>query len=318
MNIGRRSFVALAGTAFVSTTLFGCTSPSSSSKEQAPADNATQPDPLVVTTDKGVVRGALEDGVRVFRGIPFAEPPLGELRFAAPREALAWEGECACLECKEPPLQLDDGTVIGSEDCLYLNLWAPQDASAKNLPVFVFIHGGGYSQGSPSKDMHKGTRFAQDGVVQVNITYRLNGLGFFGSSELEKETGLFGNAGMLDQIAGLEWVQRNIAQFGGDPDNITIGGESAGAFSVSTLIASPRAQGLFKRAILESGNLLGQPIVAPAVPGDVEKAESMTASLMATLKAKNLSDMRALEARDIVAQSSFSMDVIHPSERYFW
>ncbi|MEG0505150.1 MAG: carboxylesterase family protein, partial [Raoultibacter sp.] len=212
MNIGRRSFVALAGTAFVSTTLFGCTSPSSSSKEQAPADNATQPDPLVVTTDKGVVRGALEDGVRVFRGIPFAEPPLGELRFAAPREALAWEGECACLECKEPPLQLDDGTVIGSEDCLYLNLWAPQDASAKNLPVFVFIHGGGYSQGSPSKDMHKGTRFAQDGVVQVNITYRLNGLGFFGSSELEKETGLFGNAGMLDQIAGLEWVQRNIAQ----------------------------------------------------------------------------------------------------------
>jgi len=210
----------------------------------------------VVKTSNGCVRGAAQDALRVFRGIPFAAPPLGALRWKLPqppakwdvRDAMAFGPSCPQLAS---PLNKD---LVSNEDCLTLNVWAPKDAA--QLPVMVWIHGGGLVQGGAAQPTYDGARLAADGkVVLVSINYRLGPLGFFAHPALtaeDTEHHASGNLGIHDQIAALQWVQREIAGFGGDPHDVTIFGESAGAESVCTLMASPLAEGLFARAIIES------------------------------------------------------------------
>jgi len=215
-------------------------------------------DPAVVALETGLVRGVAEGQARAFYAIPFAEPPTGDRRFEPPQQAECWEGELAETTFGARCPQLDgDGNVIGDEDCLTLNVWVPQHAPADGQPrsVMVFIHGGGNIQGSASQQLfdvapiYNARRFAErHGVVAVTIQYRLGPHGFLNLPELP-----YKNLGTRDQIAALQWIQRNIAAFGGDPDNVMIFGESAGAVNTCTLLASPAAAGLFHRALMQSG-----------------------------------------------------------------
>lgn len=215
-----------------------------------------------VPTASGSVSGMEKDDVKVFLGIPFAAPPVGELRWKAPRETNSWTDVRKCVEfgpaCPQPPMFGRKPEKM-SEDCLYLNVWTPADSSRDKLPVMVWIHGGGFAAGTASQAPYNGLNLARKGVVVVSINYRLGILGFLVHPELEKESPdkTSGNYGLLDQIAALQWVKKNIAEFGGDPDNVTIFGESAGAASVTALLMSPPAKGLFHRAIAESGVING-------------------------------------------------------------
>src|SRR5467141_4574419 len=210
---------------------------------------------LAVTTRQGQVRGLVTDGVAAFKGIPYAAPPFGPNRFQPPRPPPSWDGVRDALEYgrvpPQPPYAAPFDQLLGDqglagEDCLNLNLWT-KDPGGRGLPVMVWIHGGAFMRGSGALPTYDGSRFARDGVVCVTINYRLGADGF-----LYLGDGI-ANRGLLDQIAALEWVQENIRAFGGDPARITIFGESAGAFSVATLLSMPRAKGLFQRAIAQSG-----------------------------------------------------------------
>jgi para-nitrobenzyl esterase len=208
-----------------------------------------------VRTQQGVVRGRMVEGVATFKGIPYAAPPFGANRFQPPRPAERWDGVRDALSygptVPKPPYfppfdVLLPEPAISGEDCLNLNIWTP-DVGRAGLPVMVWIHGGAFSNGSGAIPQYDGSRFARDGVVCVTINYRLGTDGF-----LYLDDGI-ANLGLLDQIAALAWVQENIAAFGGDPNNVTIFGESAGAFSISTLLSMPHARGLFRRVIAQSG-----------------------------------------------------------------
>ncbi|MFD7320265.1 carboxylesterase/lipase family protein [Streptomyces sp. NPDC059875] len=210
----------------------------------------------VATTSDGVLRGTLKGGVAAFLGVPYAEAPVGPLRFRAPEAVEPWDGvrdavafgATAPKRPYAPPLDalLPDPDVEG-EDCLNLNVWAPWPRSAGERPVMVWIHGGSLVHGSSSVPVYDGAAFARDGVVLVSLNYRLGieGFGVFPDAPA--------NLGLLDQLAGLAWVRRNIAAFGGDPERVTVFGESAGAISIAALLASPLAKGLFRRAVLQSG-----------------------------------------------------------------
>lgn len=212
-----------------------------------------------VKTEYGWVEGVHENGVYSFKGIPFAAPPVGELRWRPPQPPKSWDGVRKAITFAPASIQ-PDIKVLGyldygmSEDCLYLNIWKP-DSMAENLPVIVWIHGGGFNLGSTSQALSTGEQLAQQGVVVVGIAYRLGMLGFFAHPELsaESEHHVSGNYGLLDQIFALQWVQRNIAAFGGNPKQVTVMGLSAGGQSVNLLAASPLASGLFQRAICMSG-----------------------------------------------------------------
>ncbi len=273
----------------------------------------------VIKTVNGEIEGKSEDGVKKYLGVPFAKPPVGDLRFAPPQPMAEWDGVLNCTEYKNSAVQTEEaqkeGLVYG-EDCLYLNIWTPEKGD--NLPVYIFIHGGAYVSGSPSDQRYDGTVFARDGIIQVNVTYRMNALGFLSSKEGEEAYGSLGNTGTLDQIAALQWVQDNIAAFGGDPQNVTIGGESAGAFSVSNLMESPLAKGLFTRAIMESGNLLGQPITMPLATGNKAQAYDMGERFMEELGVKTLAELRKMPAQEIAEASQFSMNVLEPYPYCFW
>jgi para-nitrobenzyl esterase len=218
---------------------------------------AREPVPAPVKTDLGLVQGKLEEGLTVYRGIPFAAPPVGDLRWRAPQPSAKWEGVRQATQFAPIPVQGQKG----SEDCLYLNVWTPAKSATDRLPVMVYIYGGGFGGGSSSDPWYSGEKLAKKGVVEVNIAYRVGPLGFLAHPELSAETPnhVSGNYGLLDQISALKWVKSNIAAFGGDPDRVTIFGESAGAISVSILCASPLAKGLFERAISESGGSFGPP-----------------------------------------------------------
>lgn len=214
-----------------------------------------------VETSYGSVQGVQQGEVLVWKGIPFAQPPVGALRFRAPQAPQAWAGvrDASQFSQVAPQPPMDAGGLLGrqrepqSEDCLYLNIWSPGTDSARR-PVMVWIHGGSFLTGSGSTPWYDGEAFARHGdVVVVTVNYRLGALGFLYLSELAPEQGMVANCGILDQIAALQWVHDNIAAFGGDPNNVTIFGESAGAMSVGTLMAIPAARGLFQRAILQSG-----------------------------------------------------------------
>ena len=215
----------------------------------------------IVRTAYGLVRGTIQGDAHAFLGIPYAAPPTGRRRYRAPEPPQPWEGERdataygpVCLQVPMPGVFGEFGSPPNApgDDCLNLNVWTP-DAAASGLPVLVWIHGGAFYAGSGIDAVYNGANFARDGVVCVTLNYRLGIQGFGHFAEFFPELAESGNAGILDQIAALEWVRDNIVSFGGDPANVTIAGESAGGMSVGTLLATPRAKGLFRRAVLESG-----------------------------------------------------------------
>ena len=216
--------------------------------------------PAPVMTEYGLVQGVAENDLTVYRGIPFAAPPVGDLRWRAPRPAAKWEGVRPAEKFAPDPYQ-GDGKGNVSEDCLYLNVWTPAKSADDHVPVLVWIYGGGFSFGSTSTPVHNGEHLARKGVVLVSINYRVGPLGFLAHPELSAESPhhVSGNYGLQDMIAGLQWVKKNIAAFGGDPDKVTIFGESAGGIAVSMLCASPEARGLFQGAISQSGGSFGPP-----------------------------------------------------------
>jgi para-nitrobenzyl esterase len=222
--------------------------------------------PPVVRMESGELQGVIADGVAVFKGIPFAAPPVGDLRWRPPQPAARWTGvrqaeefgaDCMQGRFGPPPAAAAGAPAprVPSEDCLFLNVWRPADPPARRLPVMVWIHGGGFMGGSGASPGTSGTQFARQGVVLVTLNYRLGRFGFFAFPALSREhpDETKGNYAYMDQIAALQWVRRNIAAFGGDPGNVTIFGFSAGGVSVHSMLASPQARGLFHKAIVQSG-----------------------------------------------------------------
>ena len=223
--------------------------------------------PQPVRVESGMVQGRLEDGLSVYRGIPFAAPPVGELRWRPPQPVLPWKGVRTASEYGRACMQANPAIANlppPSEDCLFVNVWTPATHANERLPVMVWIHGGGFVAGTPAEQLYHGEWLAKKGVVVVSVSYRLGVFGFLSHPELSSEAKahVSGNYGLLDVIAGLGWVRKNIPAFGGDPERVTIFGESAGAIAVSQLCASPLARGLFWAAISESGGSFG-----PARPG---------------------------------------------------
>ena len=215
----------------------------------------------LVRLQTGQLRGVTSAGVTAFKGIPFAAPPLGDLRWRPPQPVAPWPGVRPAADygadCMQLPFPGDAAPLrtVPAEDCLYLNVWRPAAMSPQPLPVMVWIYGGGYVNGGSSPAIYDGAQFAQGGVVFVSFNYRLGRFGFFGFPGLSAEstTGLLGNYGFMDQIAALRWVQNNIAALGGDPHNVTLFGESAGGGSIHALATSPLAGGLFHKTIVQSG-----------------------------------------------------------------
>jgi para-nitrobenzyl esterase len=232
---------------------------------------AQQPAPVKVA--EGMVQGMIEDGLTVYKGIPFAAPPVGDLRWKAPQPAAKWEGVKQTTKFAPGPIQSGNPPSGKSEDCLYLNVWTPAKSANDKIPVFVWIYGGGFGGGATSEANYSGEKLAQKGVVLVSIAYRVGQMGFFVHPELSKESPnhVSGNYGLLDMVAGLQWIQKNIDKFGGDPKKVTIFGESAGGIAVSMLCASPLAKGLFHGAISESGGSFGPTRATTTYPGENQK-----------------------------------------------
>ena len=264
--------------------------------------------PEPVSTKAGSVVGLVTaDGVvRTFRGIPFAAPPSGELRWREPRPAPAWEGVRQATafgpRCVQGPI-FDDMVFRDqpSEDCLYLNVWTPAHAASERLPVMVWIHGGGFQAGSASEPRQDGERLARKGAVVVGVNYRLGVFGFFAHAGLTAESGrgASGNYGFMDMVAALSWVRDNVAAFGGDPGNVTIFGESAGSFAVSALMAAPPAQGLFHKVIGESGAYF-RPGDAPLAPKTLAQSEEHGATFATLLGADSPAALRAKTADEVL------------------
>ena len=264
----------------------------------------------VVDAPAGAVRGTAEGNLRVFRGIPFAQPPIGPLRWRPPVPIERWKGVRDATEfgpaCYQPPPRLSNIYVGNpmpmSEDCLTLNIWAPADV--RKAPVFFWIYGGALQSGASRDPIYDGKRLAERGVVVVSINYRLGVLGWLAHPELSEESphAISGNYGLLDQIRALSWVKENVSAFGGDPANVTIAGESAGALSVMYLMTSPLARGLFAKAIVESGYMISTPALKAAVHG-APSAEQAGLWLMQKLKQPDIAAMRAMDAAQITASA---------------
>jgi len=268
----------------------------------APGSAHTQPGP-VIDAPAGRIEGQAEGDLRVFKGIPYALPPVGEARWKPPRPMPRWTGTreaiefpAACFQTKPKLSNLYTRDPMPmSEDCLALNIWTP--SNAHDAPVFFWIYGGALAGGASSEPMYDGSRLAAQGVVVVTINYRLGALGWLAHPELSAESplGVSGNYGLLDQIEALQWVRRNIRSFGGNPSNVTIAGESAGALSVMYLMAAPGARGLFGKAIAESAYMISTPELKQRKFGSMPAEESGT-RLGAALQAPNLAALRAMDA----------------------
>ncbi len=269
-----------------------------------------------VMTEGGLIQGTVDGDITVFKGVPFAAPPVGELRWMAPARESSWSGvkgatsyAPACVQVSRALPFLGIEKVDTSEDCLYLNIWTPAKSAGDKLPVMVWLHGGGFTIGSPTLQAYAGDKLAKRGVIVVTVAYRLGALGFLAHPDLSAESAhhVSGNYGLLDMIAGLRWVRDNIAAFGGDPDRVTIFGESAGGAAVSQLAASPLAKGLFQRAICESGGSF-KPASSPPLPGEsmlrLADAEKAGVTFANKVGAKSIRDLRAMSAEDVLKESA--------------
>ncbi len=272
------------------------------------ASTAHAANPLKIKTDKGKVQGTLTtDGqVRVFKGIPYAAPPVGNLRWQPPQPAAKWHGTLAATAFGHHCIQTNPFSDMTfpdpgpSEDCLTLNIWTPANARPGTLPVMVWIHGGGYTAGSASEPRHDGQYLAHHNVVIVTLNYRLGIFGFFTHPDLVAESPhhAAGNYGLLDQAAALTWVHRNITAFGGDPSNVTVFGESAGSFSVSSLMASPLSKGLIAKAIGESGGAFHSNRHSDTTLAEAEQEDASFA--LSAFNTSNIADLRKRSADDLI------------------
>lgn len=264
--------------------------------------------------DSGLIRGVTSSDLNVtmFRGIPYAQPPVGALRWRAPQPVVPWVGVRDCLEPVAVPMrnqgQQDPrdwgyNEIPVQEDCLYLNVWTPAKTADEKLPVMVWIYGGGYVAGDSYQPVFEGTKFASRGVVFVSMNYRLDIFGMFAHPEITAQHRADGctNFGLLDQAAALAWVQRNIAAFGGDPDNVTLFGHSAGAGSVTSQILSPKTEGMFHKAIVMSGGGIGGP--RPIRMATLEEMEQAGLEFQNFLGCSCLDEVRKLDGAAILAKS---------------
>lgn len=264
----------------------------------------------VVTTAHGSLQGVMQGDIHVLKGIRYASPPTGGLRWKPPLPPAAWTGVRAATEfgpaCAQPPSPKGslyaDRPAVMSEDCLFLNIWAPADAA--RAPVMVFIHGGSLRVGNLAGGLYDGSELARHGVILVTVGYRLGVLGYLAHPALTAESphASSGNYGLLDQIAALTWVRENIAAFGGDPDNVTAYGESAGALSIIDLMTSPLARGLFHKVILSSGYLMSHLTLKQASLGQ-PSAEAVGEELARKLGAGDLKALRSMDSGTLVMQS---------------
>ncbi|WP_084419747.1 carboxylesterase family protein [Henriciella litoralis] len=272
----------------------------------ATAPQTPRPDALVSTTS-GTLQGASVEGVDVYRGVPFAAPPVGELRWKAP-QPMSWDGVYQATQDKPACVQplSKDGSPNGggyagpvSEDCLYMNIWAPEDA--ENAPIMLFLFGGGGVVGAGNVPTYDGSAFARDGVVLVTINYRLGALAGFAHPSLTAEASAepSSNFHLLDAIAALEWMKANAASFGGDAENILLFGESAGATMTANLVASPMTEGLFQKAIFESTGSLGAPATPLALAH--ERGAKLASDLGLDGAAATPEELRALDADAIIS-----------------
>jgi para-nitrobenzyl esterase len=261
---------------------------------------------LRVQTANGTLEGTNESGIHSFKGVPFAQPPVGDLRWKEPQPVINWTGVRKADKFGPRAMQLP---VFGdmnfrsngvSEDCLYLNVWTPAQSATDKLPVLVYFYGGGFIAGDGSEPRYEGLSLARRGIVTITVNYRLGIFGFFSHPELTKESPHHssGNYAFMDQAAAIKWVQQNIAAFGGDPKKITIGGESAGSFAVSAMMASPLSKNLFTSAIGESGSLLGTFTAVPLADGEQAGVKFAT-----TINANTLASLRAMAAEDLLKEA---------------
>jgi para-nitrobenzyl esterase len=281
--------------------------------------------PTSVKVEEGLLQGTSEGGLTVYKGIPFAAPPVGDLRWRAPQPAAKWEGVKQADKFAPGPIQAWGAPAGKSEDCLFLNVWSPAKSASDRIPVLVWIYGGGFNGGSTSEPNYSGENLAKKGVVLVSIAYRVGQLGFLAHPELSAENPnhVSGNYGLLDMIAGLQWIQKNIAAFGGDPNKVTIFGESAGGIAVSMLCASPLAKGLFHGAISESGGSFGPPR-PNTFPGENMKrlpdAERAGKAYTDSAKVSSIVEMRKLSPDKLPAIRGLAWPIIDgyviPDDQY--
>lgn len=269
-------------------------------------------EPPIVNAPAGSVRGEAVAGTQVFRGIPFARSPVGELRWRAPLRLPRWRGVrdatqfgAACVQPPSPQTSIYYNVPPAmSEDCLFLNIWAPENA--RNAPVFVWIHGGSLVSGAGSSSYYDGARLAERGIMVVSINYRLGALGYLAHPGLSAESrrNISGNYGLMDQIEALRWIRRNIGAFGGDANNVTIAGESAGALSVMYLMAAPDARGLFHRAIAQSAYMITAPVLRNNPYEGAFSAEAVGVWLASQLGATDIAGLRSMSAEAIVSRAA--------------
>ena len=319
-----KSILCIVLVATFTGTTISCASTSAATKTSPVATKAPKAASIIITK-KGAVQGIFSDDekVEIFAGIPFAKPPVGDLRWREPQEPEPWDGVLAADHFAPMAMQVEfsrfanflvnlyahsknDRTFKGpmSEDCLYLNVWRPSNIDAgvggEKLPVLVYIHGGSLTSGQSWYEKYDGTNLAREGIIVVTVAYRLGVFGYFADKELAAESpnGTTGNYGLLDQIKALEWVSKNIEAFGGDAGNITIAGESAGSSSVNAICASPLAKGLFRRAIAESSSIVQK--TPPHTFRTMKAALEMGANIKEEFKCATVEELRKIPAEKLI------------------
>ena len=289
-----------------------------------------------VKATEGVLEGKDLSGITVFKGVPFAAPPVGNLRWKAPQPAAHWNGVREAKEYGPNPMQepiygdMNFGTKVNSEDCLYLNIWTPAKTMKEHLPVLIYFNGGGLMAGSGSEARYAGDAMARKGIISITANYREGIFGYFAHPQLSKETDYkgSGNYGFMDQVAAIRWVKDNIEAFGGDPNRITIVGESAGSMSVSALMASPLCQGLFVQAMGSSGSVMGFQKIATLKEAEdkgvalaqkilLEKGKKTGKKVGKDAGKKCLNELRAMPAEELMLLASVRALPVYNVDGYF-
>ncbi len=304
----------------------GCSGTQSKTADTETADIAkvleTQDQDPQVTTKNGVLEGLNQSGLSVFLGVPFAQAPVGDLRWKAPQPVKNWDGVRQAKEYGANPMQqpvfgdMAFGTKEMSEDCLYLNIWSPAKSATDKLPILIYFNGGGLYAGSGSEPRYAGDALARKGnIICVTANYREGIFGFYANPELSAETDYkgSGNYGFLDQRAAIKWIKDNISAFGGDPEQITIVGESAGSMSVSAQIASPLNEGLFARAMASSGSIISMKPI-----NTLEQAENNGVETMKSVGCKNIAEMRAMPAEELMNKVNMTSANGYNIDNYFF